>query len=369
MRSATLSSFAAVLGLTAAYAIPDTDGFPEPNEQQLLDIEKQAGGLLPNAPPPPELSDAGITNFQLIAFNENFEVAFFSSLIDNITNHVPGFTNTSSYRNEGEILEILKTVKAQEELHALTAITTLQHFNASLVPEPCTYVFPTTTLADAIDLAASFTDLVLGTLQDASQSFAEHGDAGPVRAVASVIGQEGEQEGFYRYLRGRRPAAKPFATTGLAAYAFSALLQAFVAACPFDVAGLPLPVFPALRVLTAPAAAAAADGNLTFSADLAGTPYAAGESGDLGGWSVTYLVGQQKPVSVPVANPVWDGSVLGFQAAFPFEENVMQGFSIAVLTNASGFQSAADLPAHTVAAPGLIQVHDVLTAAQGEKDS
>ncbi|KAI0592995.1 sexual development protein [Biscogniauxia sp. FL1348] len=384
MRTSILIISAAVLGLVAGYAIPSDDGFPDPNAQQLLSIETEADGLLSNLPPPPTLSEAGITNFQLIAFNENFEVAFFSSLIENITNSVPGFDMPWNNWDRDALLEILKTVKAQEELHAITATTTLAHFNATLVPSPCTYKFPTDSLESAIGLAETFTALVLGTLQDAVQSFARGGDDGPARAVAAVVGQEGEQSGFYRLALGRKPSAKPFLTTAAAALAFSALLQRFVVECPFDVARLPIPVFPPLDVLLLPPAdpPTARDANLTFAADLSGLNIGGSGSGygygngsesgsgsggsDVGGLFVTYLVGQQRPISVPIANPRWDGGVLTFDALFPFTENVMEGLSIAALTNASDFDSAEAMVARTLAAPGLIQVNDLLPSSSSQ---
>jgi hypothetical protein len=105
-----------LLGSSTAYVTPyvatSDDGFPTPNAQQVLDIERQASGRLSNAPPPPTLSQAGITNFQLIAFNENFEVAFFEDIIRNITNNVPGFEYESSTRTKAEMLEILETIKS-----------------------------------------------------------------------------------------------------------------------------------------------------------------------------------------------------------------------------------------------------------------
>ncbi|KAI1128977.1 sexual development protein [Nemania abortiva] len=355
---------AALLGLSTVYAAPyatlSNDSFPNPNAQQVMAIEKQAKGRLSDAPPPKVLSQAGIANFQLIAFNENLEVRFFEEIISNITNHVPGFTSNSSHtRPIAEILEVLKTVKAQEELHALTATNTLQHFNASLVPVPCTYNFPTTTLEDAINLAETLTAVVLGTLQDAEQSFAKNGDDGPVRAVSSVIGQEGEQNGFYRSLLNQKPSEKPFLTTNVAAFAFSALQQ-FVVSCPFDVSQIPLPVFPALNVLTT---AEARDMYLNFSADLSGNTQI-NESSDFGSLSITYLVGQQLPISEPIINPKLDGGVLTFNALFPYTENVMSGLSIAALTNSSNFTDADAIVANTLAAPGLIQVKDLLSSGR-----
>jgi hypothetical protein len=112
LTTSLMYSAAALVGLSAAYAIPSTDGFPTPNAQQLLDIENEAGGLLSNAPPPPTLSPAGIANFQLIAFNEFFEVAFFSSLIDNITQSISGYESAPGLQDVKALLEILEAVKA-----------------------------------------------------------------------------------------------------------------------------------------------------------------------------------------------------------------------------------------------------------------
>jgi len=67
------------------------NAFPTPGPQELLAIEQQAGGTLSDAPPPPFPGKDGITNLQLIAFNELFEVAFFTELIANITNSVPNY--------------------------------------------------------------------------------------------------------------------------------------------------------------------------------------------------------------------------------------------------------------------------------------
>lgn len=86
------------------------DGFPNPSDAQLALIEKIADGQLSNAPPPPKLAPSSLTAFQLIAFNENFEVAFFSSLINNITRGIDGFNVQGSSKQE--LLDVLKTVLA-----------------------------------------------------------------------------------------------------------------------------------------------------------------------------------------------------------------------------------------------------------------
>lgn len=52
-----------------------------------------AGGTLPNTPLPTALPADAVTTLQVIAYNEIFEVAFFSSLLANVTNGVDGFTD------------------------------------------------------------------------------------------------------------------------------------------------------------------------------------------------------------------------------------------------------------------------------------
>lgn len=112
-----LAASALLLGLASAapsakraYSAPTTDGFPDPTAAQLAAIEALADGQLPNQAPPTTLASSSLTAFQLIAFNENFEVAFFSSLIDNITADAPGYN--LSPRQKSEVLTVLKTVKA-----------------------------------------------------------------------------------------------------------------------------------------------------------------------------------------------------------------------------------------------------------------
>ena len=70
------------------------DGLPSPSPSELKVIEQNAHGTLPNGPPPPVISNKGILNLKLIAFNELFEVAFFNELISNITENVDGYQLT-----------------------------------------------------------------------------------------------------------------------------------------------------------------------------------------------------------------------------------------------------------------------------------
>ncbi|KAJ0107155.1 hypothetical protein J7T55_014685 [Diaporthe amygdali] len=363
-----LNSVVALAGIAIAapaiprsYNIPASDGFPSPNPDQLATIQQKAGGQLPNGPPPPKLESSSLTAFQLILFNENFEVAYFSSLLENVTNNASGY-QVDDHQKRAELLSALEAVKAQEELHAINANNVLTKFN-TFAPPPCTYKFPTSDVNSAIALAETFTSFVLGVLQDASQLLAQNGDAGPVRGVASVIGQEGEQNGFFRNFLGfKKPSEKPFLTTSVAPFAFS-VLQGFVDSCPFDVSQINIPIFPALNVLSGSGGmdVEAKDQSLAFQADLTNVKDAEKYIGGQGeGLYITYLTGQNLPLSQPVTNVSWDGKKIKLEASFPFSANVMEGLSVAVLTTSSGFSSPDDVVKATLAAPGLIQVNEKL---------
>ncbi|KAJ3497797.1 hypothetical protein NLG97_g1621 [Lecanicillium saksenae] len=350
-----LPSILGMLWCASAVVIPSNDGFPKPNAQQQLSIAKDAGGLLPNVPLPTKLGPGSKTTFQLIAFNELFEIAFFDSLLTNVTKGVEGYKINNHI---DKITKILTTVRAQEEQHAIAADAALKTAG-ELSPAACQYQFPTTDLAAAINLAETFTAVVLGALQGANVVFAKENLTVPIQLISSVIGQEGEQNGFYRHLIKQVPSESPFLTPVPAAFAFSAL-QLFVipGSCPFALANIDLPIFPALTVNGGPVAAIEPkDQHLSFTADLSEAfeahTYVGSDGSKL--W-LTYTTGQQKPISVPITNVKWSGNKISFDADFPFEKNVMMGFSHAALTTSKDFESVDDIVCATIAAPAIIQV-------------
>jgi hypothetical protein len=91
------------------YPFPLADGFPDPSAAALQEIEAGAGGTLGNGPPPPSLSIASATNLRLIAFNELFEVAFFTDLYRNITTHQHWYTKFGAFSKDF-VLDALTTV-------------------------------------------------------------------------------------------------------------------------------------------------------------------------------------------------------------------------------------------------------------------
>jgi hypothetical protein len=115
-----LSSIIAFAGIAAAaprnvgpraFSIPTDDGFPNPNPQQLAVIAKQAGGGLSNAGAP-TVNQSSIPVFQLVAFNENFEVAFFTSMLQKLNAGRWDSEIKKANQLREEFVEIIKTVVA-----------------------------------------------------------------------------------------------------------------------------------------------------------------------------------------------------------------------------------------------------------------
>lgn len=133
--------------------------------------------------------DTSATIFQAIAYGEIFEVAYFTALIYNITNDIPGY-EIGSDAVRGAILDALTVVQAQEELHAIGINGILQ--SAGRKPMgACEYTFPVSTFDDAIAQIATFTDvLALGGLQDALGAFNSDGDGEVIPLLVSVAAQE-----------------------------------------------------------------------------------------------------------------------------------------------------------------------------------
>tara|TARA_R110002003_G_scaffold154_5_gene13671 strand:+ start:3432 stop:4421 length:990 start_codon:yes stop_codon:yes gene_type:complete len=325
---------------------PLANGFPNPSQDQTLQIQIEGHGTLPNGPPPPTLSPEGVTNLQLIALNELFEVAYFTELVYNVTNKVKGYD--LGYGHE-YVLDSLKSIVAQEQLHLLNANGALKHFNQVPI-QPCKYSFPVTDFQSAIALAGTFTDLVLGTLQDVNQIFAQSGDAGLVRAVSSVIGNEAEQEGFYRLVQKKRPSAQPFLTTATRDFAFTAI-QSFTlpGSCP-NIATIKLKTFKPLNVESTNIKPVTQ--NIKFSISKA-------DAGlyQLDAFRVVFINAQNVPVVKRLANVQMGADKTTFEAAFPYDEFLMDGLTIAAVTQGKdSFASANEVADAAVFGPGLIEV-------------
>lgn len=329
-----------------ANTFPLHDGFPNPSSSQFQDIQSRAHGTLPNTPLPTGLSDEGITNFKLIAFNELFEVAFFSELVHNITTNVKGYTFGD---DKDQVLQNLNVVLAVEELHALGANAILQTNKQDPI-RPCKYNFPVSDFASAIDLAATITDVVLGTLQDVNDIFAQNTENGPVRLISSVIGNEGEQEGLFRVVQKKTTPVQPFLTTGTRDFAFSAI-QDFVVpnSCP-NIKNIPLKTFKSLNVVTQNIQPK--NQKLTFTIDMADVDV------DVGSLSLVLLHGLNAPIVEKLENIDAKNGVTTFTANFPFDKYLLHGLTIAAVTHyADSFKDAEAVANQTIFAPGIIEVN------------
>ena len=380
---ASVALFGAAFGAPAAVSPSSTvasvaatntlsNGFPTLDAQALAAVQERAHGTLPNggAPPNGTISDLGITSIQLINFNENFEAFFFSSLINNITNRVAGF----DIQNDDErnyILEALTAVEAQEELHAVLATALLKSQGKEPIL-PCSYQFGTTNFEEAIKTAALFTDVVLGTLQDVQINFSQGntGDKALIPGVASVIAQEGQQDGFYRILEKANliPSELPFLTRSTIQFAFSALNQNFIVpgSCP-NIGNIDLPIFGTLSVLTKDIKPET-DQTLSFSVDLTtlsgvNLPNVPNMSNYQNyNWkenvALFYINQANVPVTATVSNVNTEKiPIVTFDADFPASATNFNGLTIAAVALAGNFTSAEQVANSTLFGPGLIDVN------------
>lgn len=363
MRSSIVYSAAILAGFTSALPtnskrsdysdfspdgkyFPLQNGFPNPSPDQIVAIQKQAFGTLSNAPPPASLSAEGVKNLQLVALNELFEVAFFSELVYNVTNKLPGYD--LGYGHE-YVMDTLHAIVAQEQLHLLNANGALKKFDKEPI-QPCKYAFPVTDFQSAIALAGTFTDVVLGTLQDVNQIFAKNGDFGLVRGVSATLGNEAEQEGFFRLVQKKRASSQPFLTTGVRDFAFTAI-QGFVipGSCP-NIDTIPLKTFKPLNVLSKDIQPKTQNLKFSFAKKDAGTE-------DWASLALVFINGQNEPVEKQLQNVSVEGDNVVFEAAFPFDEFLMHGLTLAAVTKGAGpFVAAPDVAQAAIFGPGLIEI-------------
>ncbi|PWY79308.1 putative sexual development protein [Aspergillus heteromorphus CBS 117.55] len=325
---------------------------PNPDDSQLQQISLNAHGTPPNSPLPATISQNGITNLQLIAFNELFEVAFFNQLLLNITTNVEGYFIANDADRDFTI-QVLTAILAQEEVHALTANTGLKHFNQVPI-EPCNYTFPVSTFDEAIALAATFTDVVLGTLQDVIVRFAAANDVDLTRIIAATIGNEGEQQGWFRLLQDKIPSESPTLTTSDVNFAFTAI-QSFVipGTCP-NIELINLKTFPALNIVTPPEAKTQ---EILVSFSVSKEEAQSLADGKL--W-LTYV----NQLNVPITEPLGlfevdkEEGVVVAKALFPYDDNLLNGLTIAAVTGSEGpFADVNAVAEATLFGPGLIIVN------------
>lgn len=380
----------------SVFKFPLANGFPKianPSDQ-LNQIQQDARGTLPkaapNAPAPATPQPDSLTSLGFIAFNELFEVAFFTELFNNVTTGASGFREGDLLgQDKAKILSILKIVIAQEELHELNANGAFQKFTGQMI-QPCQYNFPVSNFNQSISLASTFTDVVLGTLPDIQTLFANANDNALIRGVGSVIGQEGEQNGFYRDILGKNPSALPFLTASARDFAFSAIVQNFVVpgSCSSSLDILQrggLTIFDLLTVVNPPTTpmnqkvmfrlknfsqkmefSGEAAAGFVSSHDNSTTPPHQQQQDNL---FLTYINQLNAPISVPIEdakkindnhnndNDDYSSITIQFSANFPGADNLMNGLTIAAVTKGKDFVDVGAVANNTLFGPGLIEIN------------
>lgn len=383
-------------GSDSVFKFPLANGFPNianPSDQ-LNQIQQDARGTLPkaapNAPAPATPQPDSLTSLGFIAFNELFEVAFFTELFNNVTTGASGFREGDLLgQDKAKILSILKIVIAQEELHELNANGAFQKFTGQMI-QPCQYNFPVSNFNQSISLASTFTDVVLGTLPDIQTLFANANDNALIRGVGSVIGQEGEQNGFYRDILGKNPSALPFLTASARDFAFSAIVQNFVVpgSCSSSLDILQrggLTIFDLLTVVNPPTTPMnqkvmfrlkTFSQKMEFSGEAAADSVSSHENSTTAPQKqqdnlfLTYINQLNAPISVPIedAKKIDDNHnndnddhsssiTIQFSANFPGADNLMNGLTIAAVTKGKDFVDVGAVANNTLFGPGLIEIN------------
>ncbi|KAL9112777.1 MAG: hypothetical protein Q9227_003080 [Pyrenula ochraceoflavens] len=371
-----LGLLSAGIGVVRAgpFGFPLANGFPFPDEGALEDLFVTAGGNFTNHPPAVKFDDDSLTSWKLQAFNEFLEVAFFTQLIANITDTVPGYELDESHRDY--ILDALERIQAQEEMHAYNANDAVRYFTGGSHILPCTYVFPVSDFISAITFAQTFTDMYLGLMTDIQMRTAERLGTkfSPliVYVLSQALGQEGQQSGWFRSLQGKPPSAEPFLTPSTRDFAFS-WLQRFTVpgSCPNATGNnaaedIPLRTFPRLDVC----------GELSSTGPLTLCSYGPVDPETM---SVAFVNGALMPTVFPITitdvstcgrshmresqqmplrcGSAFEDGVTTFTVDFPFENNVMQGLTmVAVVKNGRTFTIADEVSNATLYGPAVIEL-------------
>lgn len=224
--------------------------------------------------------------------------------------------------------------------------------------EPCLYDFPVSTLDEAVTLATTFTSVVLGTLQNVVLNMGLHGDAALTQGISSVIGQEGEQQGFFRVLERKIPSELPFLTNSVRDFAFNALNQNFIVpgSCPN---ADQIDAFKKLHVMQPLAVTSSFDPD-TSTDEVVELSFSLPNGAQATDYEVAYINQQNVPFVLPFTVLSQQGQTVSVRAPFPFTEHLLNGLTILAIvptSAAGGFTSNQAVANATLAGPGLVIVN------------
>jgi hypothetical protein len=334
------------------------------NTEALGAIQTAAHGSLSNITPPKFLNGGkvSLSVFQSVAFNENSEVAFFEELLFNISTNVPGYQfATTDLRNEA--LLNINAIVAQEKLHQINANKAIARFSndTSAIILPCKYDFPATSFNGALQEAGIFTSLVMATLQQAIVALGTNGDGNLSRGVAASLGQEGQQDGFFRAKQGLIAPEGPFITASTPDYLINFLVQNYIVpgSCP-NLNTIPFAPWQPLTFTGASREWTKLD-QLSFKFTLSSTQSAKDFGTNFEDLALVYVNQQNTPIQKPFKNVSVssNGKDVSFDVDFPHDgAGVNEGLVLVsvVSTKVNQLTNVLDAAKATLFGPFVIEV-------------
>ena len=324
-----LSSIVATIALLAA----SSDALALPPRQQ--NVADAAGGAPPNGPPPMNISDGAVKDFQGVNFLENLEAAFFEEGLQNLTNVWNGDHKFD------RAIEVVTKVQAQEVIHVQTAQNILNHFKKPTFT-PCKYQFPVSTAEEFFELSNVITSAGIGAVINVASELALT-DPTLVPGPASILAIEARHDAFFRGKSGvsNIPNPTPFDTRISAVYALN-LASAFIV--KGSCAAMPdFPVIPPLKAEVF-GKTTGSSGPITFDFDSSSVSKDKLAKDLFIGW-----VNQANIVNYTPAT-VKDGKVT---STIPYG---LAGFAFAALTNQKDALDVNALTPLTLAGPAGVQI-------------
>jgi hypothetical protein len=165
-----------------------------------------------------------------------------------------------------------------------------------------------------------------------------------------VIGNEAEQEGFFRSVQRKRPSAQPFSTTATRDFAFTAIQDFVIPGSCLNIGTIPLKTFKPLTVESKDLKPETQYIAFSFSKQDAGMY-------EVDKMKLVWINGLNKPIVKDFENVQMMDDKVMFEAEFPYDEFVMDGMTIAAVTlGADEFAKADEVAEKTVFGPGIIEL-------------
>ena len=330
--------------------LPFQDGFPNTTDSQLQAIELKAQGVLPEGSPGTSLSPDGATAFQLFEFASIVSAAFYDQLLANITASTPSFDLPTTV-DKDTFTCFLEQAKAVEELHALSSIHALGHFNATPLSVCPSYDFPVSSLDEALRFGIILQSNLIGAISGLAVTWAQEDQYALVSIISGASAVIGQQLASLRSAMGLSAIQSPFSTPSTAGFTYTYLLSLVdTVTCP-NITSLPLQQYPTLQVVNP---STINTQTTSIQVQLVRQPWDAASN-----YSVVYLNGASAPIAQPATYVSEDDKSVWLEAALPYSEASLDGVSVVLVSNVTlakygPVQNATD---NAIWAPGFVLVN------------